>query len=116
MAKLSAEVLEQIRAKILSQMERTRSDIEELKELTKPIAPENSIGRISRMDAINNKSVNEAALRNSRDKLGRLERTLKELELSHFGTCRQCGNAIEVEKLLVMPESVRCVTCVKSTR
>ena len=28
--------------------------IKEYKELTKPIAPENAIGRISRMDAINN--------------------------------------------------------------
>lgn len=35
------------------------------RELTKPIAPENAIGRISRMDAINNKSVNEAALKKS---------------------------------------------------
>ena len=31
--------------------------IVDLKELTKPIAPENAIGRVSRMDAINNKSV-----------------------------------------------------------
>ena len=36
------------------------------KEITKPIAPENAIGRISRMDAINNKSVTEAALRQAK--------------------------------------------------
>jgi len=41
----------------------TQTAIENYKELTKPIAPENAIGRVSRMDAINNKSVNEAALK-----------------------------------------------------
>ena len=35
----------------------TKKDIKGLKEATKPISPENSIGRVSRMDAINNKSV-----------------------------------------------------------
>jgi DnaK suppressor protein len=37
-------------------------DIAALKELTRPIAPDNAIGRLSRMDAINTKSINEAAL------------------------------------------------------
>ena len=40
-----------------------KNKILEYTELCKPIAPENSIGRVSRMDAINNKSVVEAALR-----------------------------------------------------
>jgi DnaK suppressor protein len=35
--------------------------IEELKEATKSIASDVAIGRISRMNAINNKSANEAA-------------------------------------------------------
>jgi len=31
----------------------TKEEIEHLKELTKPVAPDNAIGRLSRMDAIN---------------------------------------------------------------
>ncbi len=38
-------------------------EISELEELTKPVPLDASIGRISRMNAINNKSINEAALR-----------------------------------------------------
>jgi len=34
----------------------------EYRELTKPIPPSVAIGRVSRMDAINNRSINEAAL------------------------------------------------------
>ena len=39
-------------------------EIDELRQIAKPIEPENSIGRISRMDAINNKSINDRMLRN----------------------------------------------------
>jgi DnaK suppressor protein len=108
--------IESIRTKILAQLKKLEVDIKEYKELTKPISPENAIGRISRMDAINNKSVNEAALHNSKNKLVRLQRSLSELESKSFGLCRQCGEEIELAKLLVMPESIRCVTCVKSAR
>jgi DnaK suppressor protein len=43
----------------------TEKKIIEYSLLCQPIAPENSIGRVSRMDAINNKSVVEAALKRS---------------------------------------------------
>ena len=54
-----------ILARVQKEIQETAKKIEEYKELSKPIAPENAIGRVSRMDAINNKSVVEAALRES---------------------------------------------------
>jgi DnaK suppressor protein len=48
---------------ILDEISKTKLLVKEYEELTKPIAPDVAIGRISRMDAINNKSVTEAALR-----------------------------------------------------
>lgn len=113
---LSDQQREQLKDKIADKIAKIESDILEYTELTKPISPEIAIGRISRMDAINNKSVNEAALRNSKNKLVRVKRCLNELDAESFGLCRQCGTMIEFEKLLVMPESVRCVTCVKGER
>ena len=64
---LTASEIDKIRGIITSQLNKLELDIKEYTELTKPISPENAIGRISRMDAINNKSVNEAALRNSKN-------------------------------------------------
>ena len=43
--------------KLSKEIKKTKLQIIKYSELCKPIAPENSIGRISRMDAINNKSV-----------------------------------------------------------
>ncbi len=53
---------EQIKEKILSEISKTEKIIEDYKELTKPISPDDAIGRVSRMDAINNKSVTESSL------------------------------------------------------
>ena len=55
-------------------------EIDELRQIAKPIEPENAIGRISRMDAINNKSISDRMLRNSLQKLKNLKTGLKRLE------------------------------------
>ena len=49
--------LKAVQQKLLNEIEVTQHKITEYTELCKPIAPENAIGRISRMDAINNKSI-----------------------------------------------------------
>jgi len=102
-----------IRKSIESKIDITKEDIELLKDATKPISPENAIGRISRMDAINNKSVAEASLRTSLDKLKRLETALISLENKDFGICQKCKNAINYKRLAFMPESIRCMKCAR---
>jgi DnaK suppressor protein len=48
----------QIAEQINRQIEETRQDISSLSEQVKPIAPDNAIGRLSRMEAIGAKSIN----------------------------------------------------------
>ena len=88
-----------------------KEKILEYKELTKPISPENAIGRVSRMDAINNKSVNEAALRQAEMKLRKMQQSLEKIDQPHFGTCTGCGEQIPLGRIMLMPESTKCVRC-----
>lgn len=110
---MKQEELEQLQAKIGKKIRRIKSDIEQLEEQTKPIAPENALGRLTRMDAINSKSVNEATLRQARATLSQLEHALQRIEKKdpEFGTCSRCGNVIPFPRLLLMPESDKCVNC-----
>jgi DnaK suppressor protein len=101
----------QLREKIRESIMQTERDIVDLTELTKPIEPENAIGRISRMDAINNKSVNEAALRQATAKLEKLRVALEKCDDVSFGTCTRCGASIQMGRLLFMPESALCMKC-----
>ncbi|MEN8125144.1 MAG: TraR/DksA C4-type zinc finger protein [Bacteroidota bacterium] len=100
-----------IETKIVQEIEKTRESISELRELTAPIAPDCAIGRVSRMDAINNKTINEAALRKAENKLKGLEIALQNIDDSDFGKCARCHNEIPLGRILLMPHSRFCVHC-----
>jgi len=103
--------LKEIETLIHHEIEKTEMSISNLEELTKPIAPENAIGRVSRMDAINNKSVNDAALKKAKQKLKNLQITLTNLYEPAFGVCAKCSNAIPIGRIMLMPHSRFCVNC-----
>lgn len=102
---------EQLKAKIIATIEEMGMKIKQLEENTKPIGPENAIGRVSRMDAINNKSVAEAALRSSKRKLSKLQTALTKIDRPEFGICTRCKRPIATARLMYMPESNRCIRC-----
>ena len=101
----------QLKIRIGEMIHSLQEDIEDLEELTKPISPENAIGRVSRMDAINNRSVNEAALVSSRTRLSNLEKALSKIDDDDFGICVKCQKPIADGRLMLMPESTRCINC-----
>ncbi|MDZ7690087.1 MAG: TraR/DksA C4-type zinc finger protein [Balneolaceae bacterium] len=96
---------------IFEKIEETKEEIEQLEELTKPIEPDNAYGRLSRMDAINNKTINDKALREQKNRLQKLERSLEKLEKGSYGKCVKCGNGIPVGRLKFMPWTAKCVNC-----
>jgi DnaK suppressor protein len=100
-----------LKEKIRDDLDQVRTEIQELQDLTRPISPENAIGRVSRMDAINNKSINDAALRASRKKALMLERALGRAEEPDFGRCARCKQPIPHGRLMLMPHTTRCVHC-----
>lgn len=102
-----------IKQSILSEISKTEALILEYRELSKPVAPDDAIGRISRMDAINNKSVTEASLRQAESKLKNLKRVLSFVGTKDFGICIKCGKAIPEARILYRPESLSCVNCAR---
>ena len=102
---------EKVTAVILQKIAETEKHVAQLKELTKPIPPENAIGRVSRMDAINNKSVNEAALCQTELTLQKLRIALTKVDDPNFGNCYSCGNKIPWGRIMLVPHSNKCVHC-----
>lgn len=108
---MNKQELKGIKEKVLQEIEKTKKSIEDYRGMTKPISPENSIGRISRMDAINNKSVAEAALRQVEVKLKNLLNVQDSLNGKDFGLCLKCQKPIPIGRILLMPQSRYCVNC-----
>ena len=104
---------EEIKQNILDEIAKTKALIEEYKEMSEPVAPDDAIGRISRMDAINNKSVTEASLRQAEEKLINLKRVQSRIGTRDFGICIKCGKPIPAGRILYRPESLKCVDCAR---
>ncbi len=104
-------VSREIKQTILNEISKTERSITEFKEMTKPVAPDVAIGRVSRMDAINNKSVAEAGLRLAEAKLKNLHRVLSQIGSKDFGLCLKCNQPIPLGRILIRPQSLLCVHC-----
>ena len=96
---LEIEKREELKSHIKEKIEGLKEIIKSYQLLTQPISPDNAIGRLSRMDAIQNKSINEAALRNSKQTLSSMERALTMIDDPDFGLCRsEKQNDIQTER------------------
>lgn len=102
---------QEIIEKIEKEISRTKEKIIDYIDMAKPVSPDDAIGRLSRMDAINNKSVAEAALHKAKEKLKKLVYVKTQIGKEGFGICKQCGNQIPVGRIIIRPESLYCVKC-----
>ncbi len=95
------------------EIRKTEQKIVQYEEMTQPISPDNAIGRVSRMDAINNKGVMEAALRKAKERLQGLNRHFDKLHSTEFGLCVKCHREIPIERIFMAPQSSFCVNCAR---
>lgn len=102
---------EEIKKLIKEEITKTEAVVKSYQELTKPVAPDVAIGRVSRMDHINNKSITESALRQAEQKLKSLHIALYKAGTPEFGICIRCKNTIPLGRILIKPESPFCVRC-----
>ncbi len=100
-----------LRELLEEEIQKTRRLIATYRDMNKPVAPDVAIGRISRMDAINNKSVTEAALRKAKDKLAKLKIAHSKVNEEDFGLCVKCKQPIPLGRILIMPQTRSCVKC-----
>ncbi len=101
---------QQLKAKIIAELEKLQGDMLRLEEITKPINTED-MDDITRMDSIVTKSVNDAALASSKSRFASLEYALKRIDEQDFGFCYECGEEIPMPRLMAMPETIHCIHC-----
>ena len=100
-----------IKKSILKQINEFEADILLLEEAAKPIAPDCAYGRVSRMDAINNKSIVDASLNDKKNTLLRFKYALSKIDTDEFGKCSRCGENISENRLMSIPYVSLCINC-----
>lgn len=108
---MDAEARAELKKKIIAEIEVQKHLIVSFTATSKPVAPDNAIGRLTRMEAISSQGISEASLNSSRSKLNKLEKALGKLDLPDFGMCVGCSNPIPQGRIMLMPENVLCVSC-----
>ncbi len=88
-----------------------KEQISILEEKVKPIAPDCSLGRLTRLEAMGEQHVNNKILDESKIRLTRLTNALSRIDKPMVGICIECEEEIGFGRMSIRPESVRCVEC-----
>jgi len=71
-----------------------------------------SVGRLSRIDAMQQQAMAQAQERNRIALLHRIDQAFKLIEQDEYGYCLECGKEIAVKRLDIDPTAIHCVACI----
>ena len=98
--------------KRLEELEREiREDMDANPEDSGVVDLDSSIGRLSRMDALQNQQMALELKRRQENQLLGIENAFKRLAKGQYGLCGKCKKPIEEDRLEVFPNTVTCVRC-----
>ena len=99
------------REKLETSVAELRADLDQSSEATQTVKLDTSIGRLSRMDAIQSQQMALELKRRQQNQLLRLQNALKRLDEGNYGLCGRCGKPISADRLDFQPDAVFCIRC-----
>ncbi|HBE89338.1 MAG TPA: conjugal transfer protein TraR [Elusimicrobia bacterium] len=75
------------------------------------VSLDESIGRLSRADALHSQQIGIALEANIKTRLSNVRAALTAIDAGTYGACRHCGKPIAEARLKAMPETPSCVNC-----
>ena len=112
MSHLTAEQLDHYRDLLLAAKETALLVLDQSASGRKPVeASGQTIGRLTRMDAIQVQAMEQMNQFQLEIRLKQIEASLTELETGRYGLCRNCRGPIDSERLEVLPEAPFCMPC-----
>jgi DnaK suppressor protein len=76
-----------------------------------PVSLDEPIGRLSRMDAIQQQSMVQANRCTALTRLARIEAALRRYADNEYGLCLECDEPIGYARLMAQPEAPFCISC-----
>ncbi len=106
------ELEEIFRPRLLAERDDLRSLSEGTAASRAPVAlDQQSVGRLSRMDALQSQAMAQAADRRRQARGGLIAAALARMEEGEYGYCSECGEFIGLKRLEFDPAAARCVDC-----
>jgi len=101
-----------LRASLLVRLEALRAASETTADNRRPVElDQTSVGRLSRMDAMQGQALAQATDRRRHDEARRVEAAIKRIDAGEYGFCISCGEPIPAKRLAVDPIIATCIAC-----
>lgn len=104
--------LEKFRTRLLELRRELQEMAESSRDSTRPvILDQASVGRLSRMDAMQGQEMAQEVARRRQQQLARVDGALRRIDSGDFGYCFNCGEEIDKRRLSLDPANARCLAC-----
>lgn len=107
---------ERFRPIIAARLAALDMELHALDEECRTIAPDVSIGRLSRLDSMQHQQMALAGKRRLEEERGRLREAERRIIQGMYGRCLLCGKDIAEVRLEHQPDAVTCVPCMSKKR
>jgi len=111
MGELTASQLAELEQALVEEKARLEQVLKISKDGAKPVDLDVPIGRLSRMDAIQQQQMTKANRAAYERKLRLIEAALKTMANDEYGYCRSCEEPVAYRRLKARPETPFCLDC-----
>lgn len=107
-----AELIARYRPSIEGELAELRQQSAATDEDRRPVElDQQSVGRLSRIDALQAQAMAQAVEQRRRTRMVTLEQALRRMADDDYGFCLDCGEFIGMRRLDVDPAALKCVRC-----
>ena len=111
MEELTADELAELRRDLTEEKARLEQVLKISKDGAKPVDLDEPIGRLSRMDAIQQQQMTKASRAAYERKLRLVGAALQTMAKGEYGYCRSCEEPVGYRRLKARPETPFCLEC-----
>ena len=106
-----------LRARLLEMVGELERALRASASSAKPVVLDrSSVGRLSRMDAMQQQAMANATRRKAELRLAQCKRALSAFDREEYGLCRKCEEPIGYRRLAAKPEAPFCVECQRGSQ
>lgn len=106
-----------LRASLVARLEDLRAASDTTAEDRRPVElDQTSVGRVSRMDAMQGQAMALATERRRHEEARRIEAAITRIDEGEYGYCISCGEQIAAKRLDADPTVATCIACASGAR
>ncbi len=109
---MTAQDFSALRVSLAARLDDLRAASEATANTRRPVElDQTSVGRLSRMDAMQGQAMALAVERRRKEEAQRIEAAIRRIDEGEYGFCISCGEEIGGKRLAVDPTVPTCIAC-----